>query len=244
MLHFPNPNAKRKSCSYGNFPAILAICTLIVKIAKKQQYSKTNRTKRNLLMADFEKAFQKTMEFETGGSLGYDNDPDDPGGETFFGLTRRYEPDWPGWSFIDGHKLKYPSDFAKHLKNDPQLMAQVKNMYLEKYWKKTGCDKIADDNLASEIFDSAVNIGTKSAVKFLQTALNALNRQETLYPDIAEDGVFGADTVSALSKYLAVSNDIGLLLKIVNVLQGNHYIEIMRNNHKLEKFARGWFKRV
>ena len=39
-------------------------------------------------------------------------------------------------------------------------------------------------------------------------------------------------------------NDVDVLLKMLNVFQGMHYIEYMRRSHSQEKFARGWFKRV
>jgi type VI secretion system secreted protein VgrG len=39
---------------------------------------------------NFLKAFNTTMTFEGG----YANDPDDAGGETYMGISRRYHPDW------------------------------------------------------------------------------------------------------------------------------------------------------
>lgn len=35
-----------------------------------------------------------------------------------------------------------------------------------------------------------------------------------------------------------------LLLKILNVLQGNFYLDYMRKNTVQEKYMRGWFNRV
>lgn len=195
-------------------------------------------------MADFEKAFNRTMVYETGNSCGYCADTDDPGGETFYGISRRNEPAWEGWIIIDEYKMNFPDDFAIRLKAAAELIRKVKDLYFRNYWRKTGCDKIADDDLACEIFDTAVNMGTKTAIKFLQTALNVLNRQGTLYPDIEEDGIFGGDTISSLEKYYEDSGAAPLLIKIINVLQGARYIDIMRSNKKLEKFVRGWFERV
>ena len=48
-------------------------------------------------MSDFDRAYAFTM-----GSEGeYQNDPIDPGGETWCGISRRANPDWPGWSIVD-----------------------------------------------------------------------------------------------------------------------------------------------
>ena len=41
--------------------------------------------------------------------------------------------------------------------------------------------------LALEMFDTGVNMGTGRAVGFLQTALNVLNRNQQLYPDMVVD---------------------------------------------------------
>ncbi|MHA2010361.1 MAG: putative peptidoglycan-binding domain-containing protein, partial [Promethearchaeota archaeon] len=76
-----------------------------------------------------------------------------------------------------------------------------------------------------------------------QTALNLLNRNKLNYPDIDEDGVFGHKTMNALNSYLYLDKDI-YLLKIMNILQGMHYINYMKSSPNQEKFARGWLKRV
>ncbi len=41
-----------------------------------------------------------------------------------------------------------------------------------------------------------------------------------------------------------MSGDAGLLLKVLNVLQGAHYIDRMEHLPSQETFARGWFRRV
>ena len=52
-----------------------------------------------------------------------------------------------------------------------------------------------------------------------------------------------AGALAALRAYLKKDKP-DLLLKIMNVLQGMHYIEFMTKSPVQEKFARGWFKRV
>ncbi|GAJ23902.1 unnamed protein product, partial [marine sediment metagenome] len=39
-------------------------------------------------------------------------------------------------------------------------------------------------------------------------------------------------------------DDLSYLLKVMNILQGMHYIEYMRKSPTQEKYARGWLKRV
>jgi lysozyme family protein len=65
----------------------------------------------------------------------YTNDPYDPGGETKYGISKRYNPD------IDVKNL---------------TLEQAKKIYLEKYWIPAGCD---DASFPMDIclFDSQVN---------------------------------------------------------------------------------------
>ncbi|RYY16321.1 MAG: N-acetylmuramidase, partial [Cytophagaceae bacterium] len=58
-------------------------------------------------MADFAKYLPTLLANEGG----YCHDPRDPGGETYRGIARTYNPSWPGWSAIDAVKarLRLPS---------------------------------------------------------------------------------------------------------------------------------------
>ena len=42
--------------------------------------------------------------------------------------------------------------------------------------------------VAVELFDTAVNQGVHAAVKYLQGALNLLNANQKIFPDIMKDG--------------------------------------------------------
>lgn len=81
---------------------------------------------------------------------GYVNHPQDPGGETKYGISKR----------------SYPNLDIKNLTID-----QAKSIYKSDYWDKIKGDFIPA-SIAFIIFDSAVNQGIKRASKFLQTALN------------------------------------------------------------------------
>lgn len=188
-------------------------------------------------MADFKPAFNKTLQFEGR----YSNDPDDAGGETYKGISRRYHPDWDGWERIDS--LKEGPNFPANCEADPDLEEEVKDHYRQFYWNRFLGDEIPEQNIAEELFDTAVNLGVGRAVSFLQQGLNVLNRNETLYADLVVDGSLGPKTLGILKAYL--ENDRpDILFKIMNVLQGKHYIDYMTQSPVQEKFARGWFSRV
>lgn len=187
-------------------------------------------------MSYFLDAYAITMSHEGG----YGNDPTDVGGETYKGVSRVYNPSWKGWTLIDDYKTF--SDFPKCLEKDIGLQDMVKRVYKERYFDDYRGDEMPRE-LALEMFDTSVNMGVGRAVKFLQIALNVLNRNGQLYQDQVADGDYGPTTHKCLYAYLQTDSEL-LLCKIMNVLQGNHYIEYMTKSPTQEKYARGWFNRV
>ena len=189
-------------------------------------------------MSDFSKAFEKTMEHEGG----YVNDKDDRGGETYRGISRNNFGNWKGWKKIDKYK-PVNDGFRKKIKQDESLQNDVRDFYKKEFWNRFKGDDIGDQGLAEELFDTAVNMGTRVAGRFLQQGLNLLNRNGSLFEDLEEDGLVGKKSIGALNKYLKTDNAV-TLLKLLNILQGARYIEIMRNNPTQEKYARGWLNRA
>lgn len=191
-------------------------------------------------MIDFNKAFKITLGHEGG----YSNDPVDVGGETYKGISRRYNPSWKGWEIIDKLKEENPTDFKDILRNrNEKLNILVESFYKEHYWDRFWGDRIPSQDIGNELFDSSVNMGVHRGVKFLQKSLNLLNRNQKNYNDIVEDGVIGPTTLRTLKYFLRIDKS-SLLLKFMNVLQGMHYINYMSKSPRQERFARGWFNRV
>ena len=184
-------------------------------------------------MTNFQKAFNNLIGIEGG----YANLQGDIGKETYMGISRAYHPEWQGWSIIDNYK-SHSVNFEKLLgasKKTPNLSAR----FLQKnYW-----DKFKGDDLpyiiAEELLEQSVNIGTwQTAGENLQKALNLLNRNRNLFPDIKVDGIVGEKTLNAVKKV-----NQRRLLKVLNGLQFMHYYNFDIKNPIYEKFA-GWFDRV
>ena len=144
-------------------------------------------------MISFDEAFDKTMGHEGV----YSNDPDDLGGETYRGISRRFHPTWQGWRIIDGLRRGSLSRLTDVIQKELDLL--TRRFYQENYWNKFGGDQISFQPLAEELFDTSVNLGVGRAVKFLQIALNCLNRNQAVYDDLKEDGIFGLKTLGALN---------------------------------------------
>jgi lysozyme family protein len=188
------------------------------------------------LMAEFKKAFEKTMAHEGG----YVNDPDDAGGETYRGISRVYNPRWYGWSLIDQEKNKF--DFPLCLEHNKELNKSVEDFYKDRYWDINRLDDFPQI-IAEEMFDTGVNMGITKAAKFFQTALNYLNKNGHLFVELVVDGKIGPKTLNGLQR-IQDGKDLDVLMIMLNTLQGQHYFKIMDKNPIQKKYARGWFRRV
>lgn len=189
-------------------------------------------------MADFEPAYAITSAHEGG----YVKDPVDRGGETYRGISRVHHPDWSGWARIDAQRRQ--SGFPGRLDRDRTLQDQVRAFYKQAYWDRFEGDAIPDQAVADELYDTAVNMGVRRAVRFLQSSLNLLNRDQRDYDDLIVDGWFGRKTLATLETLLSQDRGSAALVKLMNIQQGARYVEIMAADASQERFARGWIKRA
>lgn len=134
-------------------------------------------------MADFKSAYRK-IEVSEGG---YVNDPDDAGGETYKGISRKANPNWDGWISIDAIKKAHPTTFKGILKKTPELEKKVQDLYKDKYWDCFELDDVPNQLVAEQMFDTAVNQGQTAAVKFAQRVL-----------DLRETGKWSLDLLNKL----------------------------------------------
>lgn len=109
-------------------------------------------------MADFNIAFKRILSDE---GIKWENDPDDAGGETYAGLTRKADPSWTGWTIIDQYKKK-PNFPANLSAVQSQLIELAKPFYKTKYWDKVWGDKIMDQRIANDMCNTYVLTGSAS----------------------------------------------------------------------------------
>lgn len=172
----------------------------------------------------FEKAFAHTIGLEGG----YVNDSNDSGGATKFGITE---------------KVAREHGYQGDMKNYP--LESAKEIYRSFYWNPLNLDTISDwsPEIASEMFDSGVNMGVGKVARFFQEALNVMNMAKDgkteMYPEMDVDGKIGHNTTLCLSK---LQNDIDkrVILKLLECQQGSSYLQIAKINPKNKKFLRGW----
>jgi lysozyme family protein len=159
---------------------------------------------------------------------GYVNDPDDSGGETKYGITKR---------------VAVANGYTGDMKDLPYDLAF--EIYEERYWNRMKLDPIsaASEEVAMELADTAINMGVTRAGKFLQRSLNALNNRERHYADLIVDGRIGMATLTAFDMYRDVRGQQGMkvLTNMLNCLQGEFYVSLAERRQKDEKYIYGWF---
>jgi lysozyme family protein len=134
-------------------------------------------------MAKFIDAYKKVLNNEGI----YSNDPDDAGGETYKGISRKANPNWDGWISIDAIKKSHPTTFKGILKKTPELEKKVQDLYKDKYWDCFELDDVPNQLVAEQMFDTAVNQGQTAAIKFAQRVL-----------DLRETGKWSLDLLNKL----------------------------------------------
>lgn len=93
---------------------------------------------------DFDISFNRLI----GNEGGYANNPDDPGGETNWGISKR----------------SYPTVDIANLTRD-----EAKAIYLRDFWQRGQMDQF-DGAISFQLFDIAVNSGIETAIRMLQRA--------------------------------------------------------------------------
>lgn len=185
-------------------------------------------------MLGFTTALKKVLLHEGG----YCNDPVDRGGETYRGVARKFHPTWEGWQIID--ELKLTKTFPKYLESNLALSILIEDFYKKEFWDKLRCDEINDSLVAGKLFDIAVNMGCRHAVKMIQRATNSLLDDSA---QLFEDGKIGARTLSAITE-VGIIHGYNALLVALRILQRDRYLEIVKNNPSQEKFLKGWLNRA
>ena len=150
----------------------------------------------------FDDAFDRLLGHEGG----YSWHPDDPGGETMWGVTYRVARTH-GYT---GAMRDMPRDFAK-------------GVYRKAYWDACHADELPEA-LRFDVFDAAVNSGTRQAVKWLQRVVGAV-----------EDGVIGPVTLSLVAE----RNPAGIAAAI-----NGERLDLMTSTPNWGSFGKGWARRI
>lgn len=173
-------------------------------------------------MSNFEISFKNTMAHEGG----YVNDPDDPGGETYKGVSRKNWPKWEGWMYVDN--MKNHKDFPEILDKNGTLQVFVKDFYKKNFWDKLKAEEIKPQAVADSVFDFAVNAGIGNCVKYMQEIISA-----------KVDGFVGAETLFLLNNW-----NEEYFLAAFNNAKARHYLKIVKEKPYKRKYLYAWLSRA
>lgn len=146
---------------------------------------------------------------------GYVNHPEDPGGETCCGVSRRWYPKWEGWTLLD-------RGFAW---DSAEVQQAVSDFYYAYYYAALRLHTVKDQELAELLFNFSVNIGKKTAVRKLQRVLG-----------LEQDGLIGPATLAALDNCDRDRVAFQFLLEVLEL-----YAQLSKDK---PMFFKGWTHRV
>lgn len=124
-------------------------------------------------MAVFDSNIMKTIVDIEGG---YVNDPDDPGGETKYGIS----------------KARYPNYDIKNL-----TISEAEIIYRRDFWDYYHLSGINSQNVANKILLALINMNPYDAITGFQEAICYLK-------PIKRDGVIGAETIEAVNSLMQI----------------------------------------
>jgi lysozyme family protein len=126
-------------------------------------------------MSKFAVFVERILEHEGG----YVNHPNDPGGETNYGIAKR----------------SYPALNIKELSRE-----DAKHIYFRDFWQKVGGDELPDA-FAFQALDAAVNHGIGNAVRWMQDAAGVA--PDGVYGPVSRAAVRAADPADLVFRFNA-----------------------------------------
>lgn len=181
----------------------------------------------------FDYAFKKTFALEGGES----DVKADRGGHTNFGITQA--------TLDSAVKRGVVTGISSVSQLTPALARQI---YLADYWHSIRLGEVKNIEVAAELFDTAVNMGTPNAVLIAQLALSFLGESLSI------DRAMGSHTMGLINKWCA--KDPQAFFKVLNGFQFIAYVglvdtllvdriqERFKGDRAQRIFARGWMKRI
>ena len=160
-------------------------------------------------------AFAAALPFVLRWEGGYVNHPNDPGGATNKGVTQKVYDRWRQGQGLPARDVRQLED------------AEMAAIYETGYWTPPRCDLLRRQ-LDLLQFDTAVNMGPKRAVTFLQQSLGCV-----------ADGAFGSTTKAAVEQC-----DLGSVVTRYCDTREAFYRQRVAQRPDQGVFLKGWLNRL
>ena len=170
-------------------------------------------------MASFELAYPGVLDIEKG----YVDNPNDPGGETKYGITKR----------------DYPNADIPNL-----TKARAVQIYKARYWDPLHLDELRHQAVANKLLDMSVNLGQERTAGYFQRALNYIlpGRPVTV------DGKIGPATIAqanAIPDRSSSGPNQELVELALCAYHAARYVELVEGpDPRFDTFSRGWLVRA
>ena len=181
------------------------ICRFLESLFLIDKYQKRGDT-----VSNFNECMKIILRWEGG----YVNHPEDPGGMTNMGITKRVYESWLG--------RKVDENTMRNINKD-----HVEQIYRERYWDKLMADELPA-GIDLVVFDFGVNAGISRSARYLQGMVGA-----------GQDGLIGPKTLQALNEYTS-RNSARQVIEAFSEIRRDYY----RSLHHFNTFGRGWLNRT
>lgn len=163
-----------------------------------------------MMRLTFDQMFEALLELE-----GFEsNHPNDPGGETTWGIAKAFHPEM----YVNG----------------PPTKQEAYDFYHREYYIKMRLAELDSGRVAFELLEASVLCGKATAVRFAQRAFNLIKLRHM--ESLVLDGIIGPKTIHALNTMSR--NYESAMYRAMNHFQAKHF-----ENVGSEDFVRGWFER-
>ena len=171
-------------------------------------------------MSDFDDAIPTILRHEGG----FENDPNDPGGATNYGVSLRW---------LKAKGLLEEMELEDKTQDEVLIIktmtrAQAMGFYKAYWWNNYHYDLLNAQPPATKVFDMAVNLGAPRAHRMLQMILH-----------LPQDGILGPKSFSEVN---ALSPSV-IVVKLQDV-QANFYRSLVAANPARAEFLNGWLSRA
>lgn len=170
--------------------------------------------------------FNYAVKFVLAHEGGLDNNKNDPGGFTNYGISLRY---------LRNEKIDLNGD---GLINKTDVIDLTKDeaieIYFKKWWIKYKYNHIINTLVAAKIFDFSVNAGATQSTKLVQRALIQLGNKNI---------IINGKMDNSLIELINASNPMQLRRALINE-ELYFYKNLVKNNEELRLFLDGWINRA
>jgi len=160
---------------------------------------------------------------------GYVNHPDDPGGETNFGISKK----------------EFPKLDIKNL-----TRADAKEIYKRKGGELSNAQtNYGKNEFAFKMADIGINAGPRIGTEIMQRSLNSISRFYSMGIDLDEDGKMGDATRTAFNKVIENPDNRKDLMTLIvqnqkRFYEGEEFNTKTISQEKVAAFGGGWGKRA